>query len=103
MKSSFLILFIIFNMLTINLVSASKMYDEKTSESHLIQIQGESDLGSCIDESACDHFCHFSSHMMGLISQITQPLTTEVAVTYFALNEAFHSLIIPPPFQPPKA
>jgi len=103
MKSPFIVLFIIFNLLTINLVSASNMYDEKMTESHLMQAQDDSDLGVCIDESSCDHFCHISSHMLGLISQLPQAPTVVAGTTYFTSNNPFHSLTLPPPFQPPKA
>jgi hypothetical protein len=103
MKSPFLILFIIFNLLAINLVSANNMYDEKMTESHLIQLQDDSELGVCIDESVCSHFCHISSHMLGLISPLAQVVTVASGSTYFISNASFHSLILTPPSQPPKA
>jgi len=103
MKSPFLILFIIFNLLAINLVSASNMYDEEMSESHLIHAQDESNLGACIDESVCSHFCHISSHMVGLINQLPQVAAVAFGSTYFISNTSFHSFVLTPPSQPPRA
>jgi len=79
------------------------MYDEKITESHLMQAQDDSKLGACIDESVCSHFCHISSHMIGLISPSAQVVTVASGSTYFISNVSFHSLIITPPSQPPKA
>jgi len=103
MKSPILILFIILNLLAVNLVSAMNMYDEETTESPLIQLQGDTALASCIDESSCDDICHISAHMMGLVSQITQIQTVENAISRPVLNEPFHSLTLDPPIQPPQA
>jgi len=103
MKSPVLILFIIFNMLTINLVSASAMYDEEMAESHLIQLQEEGDLSSCIDESVCDHFCHISSHMIGLISQTVHDISVDIDNLYTAISEQVLPYTLSPPSQPPKA
>ncbi len=107
MKSPILILFIILNLLAVNLVSAMNIYNEDTSESHLIHSQSSSDaevtLASCVDESSCDHFCHISSHMIGFISQPTAvaKLTSVIAAPAFSVQ--FHSLDLEPPFQPPQA
>lgn len=105
MKSPFLIFFIIVNLLTISMVSASSGYDEKITESHFIsdQYDDSSSTDNQHDESACNHFCHISSHMVGLVSQITAPAIIRDPVLYRAFTKAFHSFIHTPPSQPPKA
>ncbi len=90
-------------MLTINLVSASNMGNDEQKESHVIQLQDEGNHSQNSDESTCDHMCHFSSHMVGVINQELPFSDSDTSLTYFACDEAFHSLINPPPFQPPKA
>ncbi|MBL1320411.1 MAG: hypothetical protein COA63_005040 [Methylophaga sp.] len=92
-------------MLTINLVSASAMYDdeEEMAESHLIQLQEEGDLSSCIDESICDHFCHISSHMIGMISQTIHNTSVDSHNLYTAISEQVLPYTLSPPSQPPKA
>ncbi|MDQ7073269.1 MAG: hypothetical protein Q9N32_07150 [Gammaproteobacteria bacterium] len=90
-------------MLTINLVSASAMYDEGMAESHLIQQQEEGDLSNCIDESVCDHFCHISSHLIGLISQAIQNSSVDSRNLYSAISEQVLPYTLSPPSQPPKA
>jgi len=104
MKSPALILFIIFNLLAINLVSASNMYDDKMTESHLVSAHDDnSTLVDSHDEAVCTHFCHISSHMVGFISQIKPPPVITAHVIYFTLNKRFQSFIHTPPSQPPKA
>ena len=103
MKSPILILFIIFNLLAINLVSAKDTHHEETPESYLKMVHDDSTLTISIDESDCNHLCHLSSHLVGFISQDTQPSIINSAVTFIALNELFHSRTSPPPSQPPKA
>jgi len=107
MKSPILILFIIFNLLAINLVSANNKYDEETTESHHVHSQAGSaentTLENAVDAHSCDHLCHVSSHMAGFISQITHIQIVKKAVTLPVLNEQLHSLILDPPFLPPKA
>jgi hypothetical protein len=107
MKSPILILFIILNLLSVNLVSAMNIYNEDTSESHLVHEQTSSTqdvvLASCVDESSCDHFCHISAHMVGFITQITQITTVNTVVSSSVLIEQFHSLTLDPPYQPPQA
>ena len=102
MKSPILILFIIFNLLAINLVSASNVYEEKVTESHMMQLADDAD--SSIGKSACDDHCgHISSHIMGLISHITQPTAINTPTLYFTLNKQFNSFVLSPPSHPPKA
>lgn len=103
MKSPFVILFIIFNLLAINLVSASSMYGEVTTESHSMQVQDDSGITVHIDKSVCNHFCHMSSHMVGLVSQLAQLPIVVANSIYFASNEPFQALTLSPPIQPPKA
>jgi len=107
MKSPLLILFIIFNLLAINLVSAMNIYNEETTESHHVHSQDSSAentvLEHAFDTSSCDHLCHVSSHMVGFISQITHIQTVDNSIDLPVLNEPLHSLILDPPFQPPKA
>jgi hypothetical protein len=105
MKSPFLILFLIMNLLTINMVSASNTYDEKVTESHFVSDQHDNfaPADTDHDESACNHFCHISSHMVGLVSQIITPFFIRGPVLYFASTKQFHSFIHTPPSQPPKA
>jgi|TARA_R110001583_G_C5614567_1_gene405644 hypothetical protein len=103
MKSPLVILFIIFNLLAINLVSASNMYDEEMKESPLMQVLGDDDFGICIDKSACSHFCHMSSHMVGFVCQLAQLPIVVAGSIHFASNEPFQTLTLSPPIQPPKA
>jgi len=107
MKSPILILFIIFNLLAANLVSAMNIYTEDTIESHHVHSQANSTdntiLENGFDTSSCDHMCHVSSHMIGFISQITHIQAVDNLIDLPVLNEPLHSLILDPPFQPPKA
>lgn len=105
MKSPLLILFIILNLLTINMVSASNTYSDKLMESNLVSANQDDSThtDSDHDESACNHFCHISSHMVGLVSQITPSSIIRDPVLYFVYKKQFHSFIHTPPSQPPKA
>jgi hypothetical protein len=108
MKSPIFTLLIIFNLLAINLASASNMYDEEISESHLIQLQtdlslDEAALESCLDESSCDHFCHVTAHMLGVISQPPALDAVGASVASITTREIFHSLTQEPPSEPPRA
>ncbi len=107
MKSPILVLFIVLNLLAVNLVSAMNIYNEDTAESHLVHelqshVDAEVALANCVDESSCDHFCHISSHMVGFISQVTQVTAVNMVLTTPVLIERFHSLVLEPPFQPPQ-
>ncbi|MFT7413939.1 MAG: hypothetical protein ACI9FO_000594 [Methylophagaceae bacterium] len=81
------------------------MYDEKVTASHLDAAQHDHLTPEDTDhnESTCNHFCHISSHMVGLVSQIITPSITRDAVLYFAFTKQFHSFIHTPPSEPPKA
>ena len=108
MKSPILILFIIFNLLAINLVSASNMYDGEMTESHLIQLQAdeslnEAVLASCIDESSCDDFCHVTTHMLGFISQTSTLTVVGAFVSLTSTHEMFYSLTLDPLLEPPQS
>jgi hypothetical protein len=87
------------------MVSASNSYDEKVTESHFVSAQNDdfSSADTDHDESACNHFCHITSHMVALVSQITTPVVIRGPVLYFASTKQFHSFIHSPPSQPPKA
>jgi hypothetical protein len=102
MKSPFLILFIIFNMLSINLVSASDWYDIE-SDTHILEVESDTVGTSSVDQSDCDHFCHISSHMVGIVTQVFPHLTTNPETNFFAQNELFTSQTLSPPIQPPIA
>jgi len=107
MKSPILTLLIIFNLLTISLVSASNMYDEDITKSHLTQLQtdqslDEAILASCIDESSCDHFCHVTAHMLGIFSQTPTLTNVGASVSFIITHEVFHSLTQDPPSEPPR-
>jgi len=103
MKSPILILFIIFNLLAVNLVLASNMYDEEKSESHLVQSHDDTASENCIDESSCDHFCHASAHMLGFISHNIQLATVDVSQIFTILDDQFYSLTFDPLLRPPQA
>lgn len=105
MKSPFLILFLILNLLAINLASASFSYSEKEAESHSLSAQHDhsTENHNDHDESKCTHFCHISSHMVGLVSQITTPAFNRDSVSYLAFKKQFDSFIQTPPSEPPKA
>jgi len=106
MKSPALILFIIFNLLTISLVSASNMYEDEVNDKHHAQIHDDtlnSAPASCVDESSCDHFCHISAHMVGFITHVTSLSTVDASMVVAIQDEIFHSLSLDPPSQPPRA
>lgn len=103
MKSPLIILFIIFNLLAINLVSANSQYDEEIAPSHLLKTHVDATQAMCADESSCDHCCHISAHMTGVISQVIQITTFNTFTTHISLNESFYSLTLDPPVQPPQA
>ena len=113
MKSPLLILFVIFNLLAVSTVSAMKVYEEEVKDSHLVNSYGhathenemddEVTLASCIDESSCDHFCHVSAHMIGLISQ-DKPITpNDSALFFYRYSQRFKSTNLDPPSEPPQA
>ena len=103
MKSPVLILFIIFNLLAVNLVSAATMYDEGSTESHFVQSHDDSALANSIDDSSCDHFCHISAHLLGFINHITSLSPIDISNSFATQDDPFHSLTLDPPTQPPQA
>ena len=108
MKSPFLILFIIFNLLAVTTVSAMKVYEEDVKESHLIkshehQMADEVTLASCIDESSCDHFCHVSAHMLGFMIQDKSIGPNFLAIFSSRYTQRLHSINLDPPSEPPQA
>ncbi len=63
MKSPILILFIIFNLLAINLVSANSEFDEETVASHLLQSHtGSHHTDSHVDSHTGSHIDTMHSH-----------------------------------------
>jgi len=83
------------------------MYDEEMSESHLVQIHSdqsldEAVLANCIDESSCDHFCHVTAHMLGILSQTPALTNVGTSVLSIPTHEIFHSLTQDPPSEPPR-
>lgn len=103
MKSPILILLIICNLLVVNLVSASSMFDHETTESHLIQLQDDTILTSGIDETSCDHTCHLFAHMIGFISQTTSLAVPNTSNIFTIQDDLFLSRPLDPPIQPPQA
>jgi hypothetical protein len=102
MKSPLLIIFIIFNLLTINLVSAGNLYGGDI-DSQTVQVQKDAETTSSVSEPDCDHFCHISSHMVGFISVAAQPYSDNAASTFIRLKQKSVSLSLTSPSQPPKA
>jgi len=103
MKSPFLIFFIVFNLLTANLAVAYNMHDEQIGDSHLVQSSDDSILASCIDESACDHHCHFSSHMTGFISNTVSFAPNNIPIFYDLEGVQLYSTLLDQPIRPPLA
>ncbi len=105
MKSPALILFIIFNLLTINMAMANNMYDKETGESHLLQTQANAQdvtAAKCVDDASCDHSCHLSAHMVAVTSHVTSLSTVNTSMAVVMQDVAFYSLIPEPPSQPPR-
>ncbi len=109
MKSFSLVLFIIFNLLAVNMASAFNMYnDEETTESHFAQIHDDAGLSGSVDdlscdEPSCDHFCHFSAHVVGLISCMTLISMVDTSILVAVQDETFYSFTLDPPSHPPRA
>ena len=102
MKSPLIILFIIFNLLAVNIASAMSMYDGETSESHHVQSHDDTAPAISVDDTSCDHLCHFSAHMVGLISQTIALSTAVNSTTFINHDEQFHSIPLHPPTRPPR-
>ena len=89
------------------------VYDEELAESHLTQSHSHDDhdhevvqetaLATCIDESSCDHFCHFSSHLVGFVSNLPSIANINNMIQYTSLNQSFRSSVLEPPARPPQA
>ena len=113
MKSPLLILFVIFNLLAVSTVSAMKVYEEEVKESRLIkshdhaaheyEMDDEVTLASCIDESSCDHFCHVSAHMLGLVSQHNSAVTKNSFVFSNRFKQRLYTTNLDLPLEPPQA
>ncbi|PHS69034.1 MAG: hypothetical protein COB23_07930 [Methylophaga sp.] len=103
MKSPLLILFIIFNLLAINLVSANHQVDETSSNITSLDLIDDTSPLACADGTACDHCCHITSHLVGFVSQSIQLSITDTKKTFFSLPENFRSHTLEPPFHPPQA
>lgn len=107
MKSPFITLLIIFNLLAINLAWAGNIYDEQLSDSHLVQVllgdvADDLSLSGCIDESSCDHFCHVTAHMVGVFSQASIDHAQISSVPFLLLDESAYSLSLDQPSEPPQ-
>jgi len=108
MKSFTLISLIIFNLLAINMASALGVYGEQTTDSHHVQTHDDTQLSTNIDDPgceghSCDHSCHFSAHVVGLISYISLLSTGDTSTLVAISSETFYSLTFNPPLQPPRA
>lgn len=119
MKSPLLSLFILFNLLTVNMAAAANIFSDELSDQHISQIQpidtpsdnthshplsaDDSGTGSCLDDSGCNHFCHFSAHMAGFVTQIALMSHFGGSTPFILQNESFYSLALEPPSQPPRA
>lgn len=113
MKSPFLVFLLIFNLLAVSTASAMNVYDEELTESHLTQssnhgdhdheVDQETALASCIDESSCDHFCHFSSHLVGFVSNLPSIANINNVIQHVSLNQSLRPSFIEPPTRPPQA
>ena len=104
MKSPILILFIILNLLVVNLASATNMHVEESNESHLAHTQVNAELAVNIDEVDCDdHSCHISIHMTGIIPNVVSLAVAVVSMGFTSLDDPLQYLNLDSPFEPPKA
>lgn len=102
MKAHFLIIFIIFNMLAVNVASAVNLYDIG-SEHHELE-QHENDHASLSNNDAdCNHSCHISSHMVGLVSLASPLLFTTAHSVSIQSHSKTVLLFLAEPSRPPKA
>ena len=102
MKSPLLIFFIVFNLLTANLAVAYNMHDEQIGDSHLVQSSDDSAFASCIDESVCDHHCHFSSHMTGLLTSVISLSPTDASISFDIRSDRLYSVDLGQLKRPPQ-
>lgn len=104
MKSPILILFIILNLLTVNIAAATSMHVEESTESHLAHSQADTELVGDIAEVDCDdHSCHLSTHMIGLIQYVAPLSFSDSSTGFIILEDSFQYLSLDSPFEPPKA
>jgi len=104
MKSPILILFIILNLLAVNIASAMNMHVEESSETHLAHTQDDMKLAGDITEADCDdHSCHLSTHMIGLTHYVAPLSISDASTGFTSLDDPLQYLNLDPPSEPPKA
>ncbi len=104
MKSPVLILFIILNLLAVNIAAATNMHVEESNESHLAHTQGDTELAGDIAEADCDdHSCHTSVHMIGAIQYVASLSFSDTSTGFIILDDSLQHLSLDSPFEPPKA
>ncbi|HED35060.1 MAG TPA: hypothetical protein ENJ08_12750 [Gammaproteobacteria bacterium] len=114
MKPPFIIFFLLFNLLAVNLAVADNILKDELSgihshishdhQGHLSadnQMDSDSKASSS-DEPDCNHFCHISAHLAGFVSQITPPLKISSNTSFTTISETMYSLSLAPPSQPPR-
>ena len=104
MKRPLLVLFIVFNMLSANLVMAFNMHDEQQENvSEHVHMQDDTAVSNDIDESHCDHHCHYSSHMTGFISKTVITPTNDSSMSFGIRSDQLFSIYLDNLFRPPQA
>ncbi|MFZ0257107.1 MAG: hypothetical protein WAN46_16000 [Gammaproteobacteria bacterium] len=61
------------------------------------------DAGPQVDDEACDHCCHATTHLIGLRYIAGQAVPYCIAVTFPAYAFSSISFVTDPPTRPPKA
>ncbi len=72
-----------------------------TQESHSMEMNTPHDADS--DSISCDHCCHFSSHSLGLVQNISFAANQRINVVLNFQTQDYLSINGPPPYQPPIA
>ena len=104
MKRPLLVLFIVFNILSANLVMAFNMHDEQQENiSEHVHMQDDTVLAVDIDESHCDHHCHYSSHMTGFVSDSSFLSLDGSGISYDIQNDHLYSVDSGQLLRPPQA
>jgi len=104
MKTPVLILFIILNLLAVNIAAATNMHVEESNESHLAHTQVDTELACDIDDVACaDHSCHTSVHMIGVIQYMASLSFSDTSTGFIIFDDSLQYLSLDSPFEPPKA
>ena len=104
MKSPILILFIILNLLVVNIAAATNMHVEESTDSHLAHTLDDAKPVGDIAEADCDdHSCHLSTHMIGLIQYVAPLSFSGASIGFTSLDDSLKYLNLDPPFEPPKA